>query len=515
MSRVMSEHESERVPRRKRKRHFFVGDGWGWNNVRTTVRRCGVVGSIAAGWMSVSSAIPLSDFVASGEYARARTLAADCRSTFIPALDPTDRLSEIPSSARVPFVEAASFRRAGDELAYRYRLARVNAGVYRHELDTAYAYARGGERGRTRLESYELEGQAMTIASTPTTQGGCTRILIVVTPATLQVGIRGGTVVSTASLAGLYDALGRGGSRQVTTPTINPDTIHGVVRVEVYENGAPAIGRSVTLWTDARAQPGRYGTTVGHEHVLASAPPPTIRLDGQASPGAHVVAQTDGQGEIQFGITPGWRGGPEAILAQATLGGTTTTAARAVVVRHRVFVDFAQTFGFDATHPPRPSTTFPFLFTGYTSRHHYAHFIQRDVAGAIRSTLLAIWGEDPGRVSSPTPHYFVLNDMSTEYGGLFLLNADDDCDDPGSTSAHQTHNVGLDFDLSPCYTFGDDGTHRLSANACETAGSTVLKIDERVLTARVIGDIGGAIYRHSPETDGAPYHYHIRFPQAN
>src|SRR5690606_41799716 len=79
-----------------------------------------------------------------------------------------------------------------------------------------------------------------------------------------------------------------------------------------------------------------------------------------------------------------------------------------------------------------------------------------------------------------------------------------------SHGSHARHDRGIDFDVSPCYSTGEDGRQKVFAADCESGNH--LKINERLLAAHVIGRFGGAILVHSPKSDGAPYHYHIRFP---
>ncbi len=450
-----------------------------------------------------ASFTPLDPFVATGAYARSIALAADCSRSFLPAIDTRDDVRAV----RAGPLRLVGFERAGIGLAYGYRTVSVDGGLLRVVRVSDDSHATDG--ATTRVESFETPGAALSVAS-KVTAAGCTRLVILVTPAELQVGVFGGSIVSTASLAGLYAALGRDGSRVITVPSINPDTIRGVVTIRVYVDGVLKPNQPVTLWTDSRAQPGRYGQTVAHEHVIQDALAPTIRLQGQPSLGARIVTKTDGQGESKFWIKPGYRGGPEAILASTDLDGTPITAVRAVIVRHRRFVDFAQSFGYSAAAPPRASDQFPFMLVGSTTRHVYNHWLQRERAPEFRAALLGVWQQDAARAADITQrHYFQLNDMSTEYGGAFKLDASSEC--ASSAGSHATHNVGLDFDIGVCYSRGADGLTRVPAADCD-ANPSRLHIDERVLVARVIGDIGGAIYREGEGFTGTLSHFHVRVP---
>lgn len=459
-----------------------------------------------------ASMVPVDDFVRSGEYAEAVAALADCSVSFFPALDDAERIP----------VRFASFVPAGADLRYHYRPLRAEAGTIVRD-DHLYSWIE--KLDAARYELYQAPDASMAIASVAVSgaDGSCTRLYIKADPPVIQVGISATKVSMTQRfLEAFPDLIPTGYASTIESPKIEPG--EGEIVVKVFRDGQPVNNQDVYLRTDPRGHPGRYGVTYGHEHIALgmSSLTPSIMLKGQRTPGQEVRTRTDSDGEVRVSVKAGYRGGPEAVIARTVLQGMACPRgvpgshqtnhgcqierAIAVIPRHGEFTHFARALGYDEW--PEPSESFPFLMTGYTDRHHYNHWIDRRKARQIANTFLLIWREDAAKYDRP--RYFQLNDMSLEYGGVFHL--DGDCLAPGA-AAHHTHNIGLDFDVSPCYTRGPDGKIKVSAGECWSGGQDIVRIDERVLMAYVVGRMGGVILEHSPRTDGAPYHYHIRFPE--
>lgn len=461
-----------------------------------------------------TSMVPVDEFVRSGAYERARAALADCSVSFFPILDEADRQPTRPW---------VSFASAGTELRYNYRPLNPESGTILRDEHT-YPWLEQIEGAR--YEIYQAPDASMAIAgvAVPGADGDCTRLYIKADPPVLQVGIAASRVSMTQRFLDTFsDLIPSGFSATIEQPAIEPG--EGEVIVKVFSAGQPVHGQDVYLRTDPRGHPGRYGVTYGHEHIALGmgSMTPSIKIKGQRAPGQEVRARTDSDGEIRVSVNVGYRGGPEAVIARTVLKNVSCPAgvpgakqtnqgcqierAIAVIARHGEFTHFARALGFDEW--PEPSESFPFLMTGYTDRHHYNHWIQRQYARSIANTFVLVWRDDAAQ-KYDTPRYIQMNDMSLEYGGTFHLNGD--CLSPG-TSAHHTHNIGLDFDISPCYTRGPDGKTKVSAGECWSGGPGIVRIDERILTAYVVGRMGGVILEHSPSTDGVPYHYHIRFPR--
>lgn len=468
------------------------------------LRRLSSLALVAFVLVASLSFVPVDEFVTSGEYARARAALANCNMVFFPAMDERDR-EPLRFASLIPYMPA------GRELRYTYRPLELSEGTVRdHSADYEWV-----EKGDSRWALFESADGSYLISSVSGEMGGnCTRLYMKISPPVLQVGLRSSTVKSTESfLQEFGDLLPKDYKSTVTLPEVKPG--EGEVVIKYYRNGAPVPDETVIVSTDARGVPGRYGSTLGHEHIAhgTSSRYPSILIRGQQGPGRDVELRTDSDGEARFWVRAGYRGGPESITARTpsdASGQTPLASAASVVVRHKEFRHFLFALG----HGQRPQTgpDFPFILTGWTDRHYYNHFVDPTLAGPIATAFMYIWKQDSARIASPTPRYIVLNDMSLEYGGAFKLANGDACLDPASGS-HHTHDRGVDFDVSPCYSTGADGLEKVSAAACETGQH--LKINERLLTAYVVGYLGGAIFVHRPSVDGAPYHYHIRFPVAD
>jgi hypothetical protein len=493
--------------------------------------------------LTTTSAVSLDPFVASGDYARSIALIADCRRVFIPAMNPADRPT--PRTGVASFV---SFPRSGEGLAYAYRPATLTPGSLRSDAGAEYDWLPAPSDMGTRMDVYETDTEGTSVASS-VSSGGCARISMSATPRILQVGIpaggEGGTdgpgneVVTLEKFSRLaYPSGGAKADRYYgprrdanTIRAVNPDTVTGAVVLRAYLDGQAVPSQVVRLYADPRGVP-EPGHTYPHAHIARGDPDlaPSILIVGQNSsrgnPFARSTVQTGPDGSVTFKIHPGYRGGPEAIIATAKFASMpdSTRDARMILVQHRgglvawtVATNHAQ-----GLHEPPPSPDFPFLMTGWTERHPNNHFVRADIATTMAQMFHEIWLKDRGRAASKTPRYLQLNDMSLEYGGLFKLGSSAEASRcMTSEGSHKTHLGGIDFDVSPCFSEGGHGTAPVGSEACErdVGGTQYLKMDEALLAAIVVGNYGGAIYEHhkfvqynGAPLDGAPYHYHLRFP---
>lgn len=488
--------------------------------------------AICASLVATSASLSFVDpFVSSGGYAKARDIIADCARPFFPAMDVRDRPREGEPDGGLFRLASRVFTPAGSHLAYRYRPASVYDAHYHVYARDDFAAVDNADG--VRHDSYEREDIAYASASYASGAGGCERIIIVVDPPQLQVGLRESTVTGNAKFPDLLRGVDvnapKNYRRAVTVPGRNPRNYRGSAYVRVYVAGEPAAQRTVYIRTDARGLPGRYGTTLGHEHRFTQAPAPssTIHIQGQGGDQRQELsATTNFDGEVNFWVEPGYLGGPESIIARVRGPGGVgeLSAARTVVARHRVFAHFIHAHGLETI--PTPDANFPFILTGYNQRHNFNHWIPAAQARELSQVMGAVWRNDRNRadlMANPEhnhQHYMQLNDMSLEYGGNFIIGEHPNCEAHVPGRGHFSHQSGLDFDVSPCYTRGANGTERVYAEGCEFSPHLYVRIDERVLSAHVIGDLGGTILEHrmaegpnGEPADGIAYHYHIRFPE--
>lgn len=371
------------------------------------------------------------------------------------------------------------------------------------------------EAAAGRVESIEAGDYSLSVSSKRASDGSCTRVIIRTDPGQLQVGLRENSLRTSERYLqdSTFQGLTGGSSGAVLAPGVEPG--EGRVHVKVYQDGQPVPNHPVYVRADHRGLPPQGARTFGHEHLLSDGGArATLYVQGQPD-GAHgygmeLEVRTNNSGEAEFDVRAGYRGGVEAIIARVQLAGTWHSVARAIVIAQPNMVSFPELFGFDTS--PEPSEDFPFLLTGWTDRHYFNHWVQGGLMGQyVMGTMYRVWNRDQARTESGETHYIQLNDMSLEYGGLFRLEDGNRCSDRFDGASHKTHDRGLDFDVSPCYSEGPDGKTKVGADACESGGHR--KLDERALVAEIIGYAGGAVFLHSPASDGAPYHYHIRYPQ--
>lgn len=446
-----------------------------------------------------------------------RDWAADCSQTFVPRLEPTD-----DPRYRDPTETYVSERpsEAGVSSSYAYRQV-DHSYVYSVE-DEAYPWLASLSDPDVRLEGYDGSDYSIRVASREDESGDCTRIIIRMEPPVVQVGIIETTVATNPEFRNLApDMYPEGYDSELTFPEIEPGET--TAHIVLYRDGEPQHNSTLYARMDARGIPGEYGGTVAHEHIgkafagtLYGGRNPSMRLQDDNYRGQEISLETDNEARATLPIQAGYRGGPETLVVRSPDGAL--EAAATVLARHREFVHFAEVAGHDET--PTPERSFPFVLTGWTEDHHYNHYVDQTMAPEILRTFRSIWEAERSRLEeeSDDEHFIQLNDMSLEYGGMFNLRQDashalectEEERDGARQISHVTHNVGLDFDVAPCYSEGEDGLTLVTGAQCESGDHQ--RINEAVLTAHVVMNMGGTVYMHAPSIDGTPFHYHVRIP---
>jgi hypothetical protein len=458
-------------------------------------------------------------FVSSGEYGRVMQRAADCTIPFVP--DPTP-LAQAEGHGLFRF---ASFQPAGAELYALYRPADLTSRRAVVRFDDAEAFDWLGNPDAVRMVTYEVETGAVTTASYSDGMS-CTHISISTPTPEIQVELRATNVSTNQGLVGIAQTETKVSGLPTGVPGEGKQGGRADLTATVVRNGEPVGGAEVIVYTDPRGFPGRYGRTVAHEHFARGGSlVPSMRV-GSLARGKEAKVATDRDGRALFSVTAGTRGGPEAVIVRlgpdraCTPGGATICGARSIIARDGRYVHFTEAAGASqrsssgASRSPVASVQFPFMMVGYTPAHHHNHFLNEKKSAQIAASLRWVWASDSTRVRR-NGGYLIVNDASLEYGGAFHVKTGAVCekeyDIARGNGSHINHTSGVDLDIAPCYSTGPNGQSGVSGAACVESGSPYVKIDERVLAARVIGVNKGAILKHGPGIDSYPAHYHIRF----
>lgn len=444
---------------------------------------------------------------AGAEAAMAAGMIADCSESYFP--DPS-----------APPLGLGAYA-AGSGAPAVHRPMRLDLGDLTREAAPEYGDG-------ARHETFEVGGVAYSALVVPRA-GTCTRVVIRLNPREIEIA----TLPSTIAMRNFEVSFVEERVSHITVPAQEANTAD--VTVYVYEEGEPVIGANVKLWADFRGVPpaGR-GRTVAHEHLYDGGDhPPSIRIgerkdDGTADESTFAIRRqrspltlvTDNMGEALAKARPRYRGGVESILASARIGGVDYTVATAAVLTILPrLVHFGEYFGREKNY--QPSEDFPFYLYGGgpDHTHFFNHFVRSDVGNEAATAFHAIWLADEenrlGEDGEGEGHWLQMNDVSLEYGGQFkyAANANDRCDTPTNNGSHKTHHLGLDFDISACYT-GRGGAY-VSARQCHesmTQGGIEYRpvISQALLEEYIIGGGRGVIYMHQ-QTATDFLHYHIRF----
>lgn len=385
-----------------------------------------------------------------------------------------------------------------------------------------YLYQLGSLTGKTYgqrswVESWRGQQVSVGVSSTLTETGNCLRVMVKVDPPGLQVGLEESTQTTAGSyLSGFgdetYEYLTEDYEDEITYEAVEPG--EALVTISIYKEGEGKEEEKIAVWTDARGRVGQRGATFGHEHkydpsIGGSTPQPTIMLQGQESPGQQVTVKTAFEGEAKLDLEAGYRGGLEMVIAQAqgedgSLTGSPATAT--VGVRQAGLTDFLDSFMY--TEDWEPSNMFPVLIVGSNDYHYYTHYMKTGKPYSVFQAINEVWKRDSARVQATArdsmPHYIALGNMSLEYGGAFHPTGGNGCRQPGQYG----HDRGLEFDIAPCYSGGEDG-QVLPGTSC---GGDQPAITEADLVSAIVGQLGGVITQHGGEGGPMRGYYHVRLP---
>ena len=289
----------------------------------------------------------------------------------------------------------------------------------------------------------------------------------------------------------------------------------------VYEEGVPVPNRRIELWTETTGGPPEgYGFSVGHEHIqlLGGAVNPSLNIENNVYTHSNRFSDTTNErGLVRVEGRPEYRGGIETVFAEAEVRGEIQTVGAAVVLTvlpRLQHLWHASGGSGDVVSGPE----FPFTLVGsHPDRHAFNHFVDARAAPGILRFFRAMWRADEDRRmrhNGGETMFIQMNDISLEYGGQFKIGDHANatmCNVETNQGSHATHERGLDFDMNPCYTTSGGG--RIYAGDCDVYNpeSVPMHMNARIWEAWLYGADLGVVYRHHPDIDGVPYHYHVRF----
>jgi hypothetical protein len=308
--------------------------------------------------------------------------------------------------------------------------------------------------------------------------------------------------------------------------------------VEVKLNNEPAIGVRIALKTLAR---GDFlmmgGNGPAHNHMERSPHPVTLKIAaydtrgetymtklGNNQLGQELEVKTDNTGRAEMFLIGGMRGGAEAVQARIlspTAEGSNIELRKdvtfaSVIIRHKQFVHFTDGMPASVRTPDNrtiASRGHPYWLIGQTAAHPANHYVDRDILTRMRGLFQEahrVHGR-MGVAGRPYPKnltdaFFMLNDMSLEYGGRFSVTGA--CHVAGN--AHAGHRHGVEVDVRPCFGRADN-YQSYNGAACvanaQNAGPAAAYAINEALFAAIIGKLDGTLHE---EGDGLNAHYHIR-----